>query len=228
MSSILITRSGDEAGVYADIARARNIEVLFEPMLNIEALTGSQPDLSDYQSLVFTSGHALEIFVAQSSQRTHKIFTVGDTTADKARAAGFTDVTSASGTADDLIALLNSGKPGRALYFCGEDIAHPIPGVDRHVLYKAHPVETLSGLCEEKLRQKEIAAALFFSVRGARAFAELIRRKGLESSVSGIKALCLSAAVLESVSVLQWLEIKAAATPDREGMKALLAATLDG
>lgn len=224
---VLITRSKGDAGDYARLIEDCGYEVIFSPMLAVEALDTALPDLSDYSSLVFTSGHAVDIFARLSPERSKNVFTVGDVTAAKARDAGFGTVTSASGAADDLIALLHARGEKQALYLRGETIAHPLPDVDEHILYRAEAADDFSDLCEEKIRAHEIRAALFFSVRGAEIFAGLIRRKGLESYVSGIKALCLSAAVLESVSVLHGLESRAAATPDRAGMMALLAATLD-
>jgi uroporphyrinogen-III synthase len=225
--TILITRSEGDAEIYADIAEKHGYDIIIEPMLRIEAHDLSLPDLTAYQSLIFTSGHAVDIFAQTSPERSLTVFTVGDATADKARAAGFKNVFSAAGTVDDLIVMIKE-KAGRALYLRGYDIARELPNVDAHILYKAHPADGFSVLCEEKILANEIRAALFFSARGAENFTSLILQKGLESSVFGIKALCLSSAVLESLSVLQRLESKAAATPDRDGMMALLAATLDG
>lgn len=218
---VLITRSEDGAAPYADAIRARGGEAIVEPMLRIEHIAGL-PDISAYDALVFTSVHAVDSFAAQSPCRDAAVFTVGDTTADQARKAGFHNVTSASGDARDLAALLERTTPGRLLYLRGADVAQEFPGIDAHVVYKAHPVESFTEFTADALRGGKIRTVLFFSARGGAAFAALCRASGLEGTVSGIKALCISGAVLESVSVLPWCDTHIASHPGRAGMLALL------
>lgn len=217
----LITRSEEGAAVYADAIRARGGEAVIEPMLRIEHIP-SLPDLSVYDGLIFTSVHAVDSFAAQSPRRDVAVFTVGDTTADHAREAGFKNVTSASGDARDLARLLERDAAGRLLYLRGADVAQEFDGIDAHVVYKAHPVESFTEFCAGALRDGKIRTVLFFSARGGAAFAALCRQNGLEGAVSGIKALCISGAVLESVSVLPWKETHVAQHPSRDGMMALL------
>lgn len=224
---VLITRSADGADAYGDFITAQGHQVLYEPMLTIEALETPLPDLSSYQAIVFTSVHAVTLFAARSAVRDIPVLTVGDVTADAARAAGFEKVTSAGGTGDDLSALLDNNAQGRALYLRAADIARPLAGVDDHILYRAQPAADLSAASVAAIQAGEITDALFFSARGGQVFADLIRQKGLESTISGINALSLSDAVLESVSVLPWGECHRATHPDRAGMMALLTALLN-
>ena len=83
---VLITRSAEGADAYGDFITAQGHQVLYEPMLSIEALDVPLPDLSPYQALIFTSVHAVTIFAAQSDVRDIPVFTVGDVTAYAAQA----------------------------------------------------------------------------------------------------------------------------------------------
>jgi uroporphyrinogen-III synthase len=224
--TVLITRSADGAQTYGDFILARGYDVLYEPMLKIEAIDQALPDICGYDSLVFTSAHAIRFFCAQSQERDKRVFTVGDATAEVARESGFHRVLSAGGTAADLERLLAAQDAGRALYLRAADIAHPLSGVTDHVIYRACLAEDFSSACEQAIRAEQVMAALFFSARGARAFADIMGQKGLNSCVSGINSLCLSDEVLESVSVLPWQESRVAGRPDGEGMKRLLAGIL--
>ncbi len=218
---VLITRSEGNAAIYADSVRARGGEAVCEPMLRVES-AGAIPDLSGYDGLIFTSMHAVDAFAAQSDRRDIKIFTVGDSTADHARAAGFKNIRSASGDARDLAALLERDAPGKVLYLRGADVAQEFDGIDSCVVYKAHPVEKFTDSCALALAGNKISSVMFFSARGGAAFVECCRKGRLEGAVSGIKALCISEAVLESVSVLPWCATNVAHHPGRAGMLALL------
>lgn len=223
---VLITRSIGDAAQYAQAVQMRGGEAMCEPMLRIHH-TGTLPDISPYDALAFTSGHAVDAFAAQSARRDIPVFTVGDSTADQARAAGFHNVTSAGGDAADLRACLERAAPGRVLYLRGADVAQEFPVHDAHVVYTAHPVEKFTESCAHALQHGRIRTVLFFSARGGETFAGLCRASGLDSAVSGIKALCISGVVLESVSVLPWRDTYIAPHPGRAGMLALLDAHLD-
>lgn len=218
---VLITRSIGDAAPYADKVRARGWEAMMEPMLRIEPV-GILPDIAPYDALVFTSAHAVDAFAAQSPHRNIPVFTVGDSTADHARGAGFENVTSAAGDANDLKELLEREAPEKILYLRGDDVAQEFDGIDSAVVYKAHPVEKFTESCFDALRSGRIRNVMFFSARGGAAFVDLCRASGLEGAVSGIKALCISGAVLESVSVLPWSATRIAASPSRAAMLALL------
>lgn len=219
--TVILTLSGNPAACLDDV-RARGYDVLVEPMLTITPSVDALPDLSSVRSLVFTSMHAVDIFAGQSTRRDFSVFTVGDATAARACAAGFSDVRSASGAVDDLEQLVAPEDKSGFLYLRGKDIARALSGVKSHVIYAAHPVEQFTALCVQRIANGDIKAAAFFSARGGETFARLARENGLEGPVSGIKALCLSEAVLESVSILPWQETRVAARPDRLSLLALL------
>jgi uroporphyrinogen-III synthase len=74
-------------------------------------------------------------------------------------------------------------------------------GIDlrRVVLYRSHPVETLSEDVVDGLKRGDIDGALLLSPRTARAFARLVQRYGLVTQVKGLVCYCLSKAIAEAV-----------------------------
>lgn len=79
---------------------------MIQPLLTIQPLPQPEPDLAPFTALVFTSRNGVAAFSALTARRDRPVFTVGDATAEAARAAGFTDVLSADGAIGDLAALL--------------------------------------------------------------------------------------------------------------------------
>ncbi len=219
--AVILTQSGD-TGPYDAAIRARGSDPLLQPILSIIHSDAPLPDLTRFNALVFTSVHAVDVFAGQSARRDLRVYTVGDTTAARARAAGFADVHSASGDARDLEKLIADVNKNHLLYLCGADIARSFAGVTAHIAYAAHPVESLDPSCRARIAQGGVESILFLSPRGGENFVRLVRAEGLETAVSGIKALCISPAVLESVSILPWAKTAVAARPDRDAMLALL------
>lgn len=68
-------------------------------------------DLGDVGGLAFTSRNGVAAFIARTARRDWPVFTVGDATAEAARAAGFAAVRSADGAIDDLVALIAAAWP---------------------------------------------------------------------------------------------------------------------
>lgn len=79
---------------------------MIQPLLAIRPLPQPAPDLTAFTALVFTSRNGVAAFSALTARRDRPVFTVGDATAEAARAAGFADVLSADGAIGDLAALL--------------------------------------------------------------------------------------------------------------------------
>ena len=225
--AFLITHSAGQPCPYTEFVQTHHAEAVYEPMLSPRPAGTALPDLSVYRSLVFTSAHAVKFFAAQTPRRDFQVFTVGDTTAAAAMAQGFEIIHSAAGDAHALQELLKVSDAGRTFYPRGQEIAHVLSGVDDHVVYRAVPGNDFSPAAQTVLVGGQVRAALFFSARGAQTFTRLVDEKGLKSALSGIKALCLSDAVLESLSVLPWQACHVSETPDRAGMLALLKGLVD-
>ena len=87
-----------------------------QPLLAIRPLSPALPDLGGFAALAFTSRNGVSAFADLTPWRDRPVFTVGEATAQAAREAGFSDVQSADGAVDDLVALIaREMQPGERL-----------------------------------------------------------------------------------------------------------------
>ena len=225
--TILITRPREDSGEMVEALEAKGYKVFSEPLLSIEALPVMWPEERRYHGLVLTSTNALRQ-IPRGAYRTFPVYTVGARTAQEARKAGFENVFSADGDGGALEKFLAAQMPPPdkpLLHLCGTEGAHlavPELTIERLPVYRADAAAAFSAGLLGLLDKNAIDAALFFSPRTAQAFARLIERAGRKDALSPIRALCISRAAAESLKSLPWWEIRAAASPDRESVLALL------
>src|SRR5947199_3346548 len=102
---LLVTRPEPDNARTAAALRANGHEVMLAPLLHIEAVTNVDLGGPSWAAILLTSANGARA-VADHPRRAELIalpvLTVGRSSADAARAAGFTDVTSADGDARDL------------------------------------------------------------------------------------------------------------------------------
>ena len=232
MRKIVVTRTGGDAEDYAAAIRVAGYLPLFEPLLDI-AFTDADMDAHPETPLIFTSSHGVQAFAARNAERAHPVYTVGDSTAKAALEAGFEKVESASGTVEDLVSLLiQKAKTGLRppIYVRGAEISRDLREILKKsgifigeiIAYKANPIEKLSIPLLKSMDNREIYAVMLFSGRGGAHFAALMEQYGRAVRLKQTKALCLSEAVLQSVSVLPFQQALVAGTPDRHGMLELI------
>lgn len=103
---VWVTRARPGADRTAERLTAMGWTPVIQPLLAIRSLPQPEPDLTPFTALVFTSRNGVAAFAALTPRRDRPVFTVGDATAEAARAAGFAVVLSADGAIGDLAALL--------------------------------------------------------------------------------------------------------------------------
>ncbi|MGB0719225.1 MAG: uroporphyrinogen-III synthase [Bdellovibrionales bacterium] len=239
---IVITRPEPDASDYALELSDAGFSVLIQPILAVRAVPVNVPDLSRYQGLLFTSAQGVRFLCHQTDRRDIAVYCVGKYTAQAAREAGFTDVHHTGGTGADLAGYVaaRDGAAGRSfLHIRGRDVAFSIAlslqerGVhcDEAIVYQAVAVQDFSPDFIDALGKNRIAAVTFFSKRTAQAFMDLIAQSDsqyrLGDCLADIKALSISAPVLECVRVVPWGGVYVSKTPDRGGMLALLREIID-
>ncbi len=130
---LLVTRPEPDAQRTASALRQGGHHVTVAPLLRIEPVAanlGSGP----WDGLVMTSANSCRASVQHPQRRQLldlPVFTVGRYSAETARALGFTDVSSAEGSAAELARLLKerfAGRERRLLYLAGEDRAADLAG----------------------------------------------------------------------------------------------------
>ena len=167
-------------------------------------------------SLVFTSANGVAAFAALTPDRALPVFTVGDATAEAARAAGFAAVRSAGGDIGRLAALLLA--EGRTI---GPLLAPGAlqPAGDLPALLRGR-VEAVALPVYEAVETRARApdafdAVLIHSPRAGRALAAL-------GPFPGRTALAISEAAAAPLREAGGLEVRIAATPDESALLAAL------
>lgn len=211
-----VTRAEPGATRTFDRLAELGFDPVLAPLLMIRSLPGPAPDLTDVTALAFTSGNGIAAFAALSPSRMLPVFTVGDATAEAARAAGFLSVQSAGGALADLAALLTVSARDRGLVLVpgalepAGDLPAMLAGqVRAQALPVYEAVET--GIAAPRA----FDAVLVHSARAARALGAVAHRPG------GV-AVVMSAAVAAALGEGSGLEIRIAATPDESALLAAL------
>src|SRR5438046_10587398 len=101
----LVTRPRAEAMVLAEALATRGIEAIVEPLLDILYRDEPAPDLAGVQAVLCTSANGVRALARRSGERGIALFAVGEATAARARAEGFSHIDSAGGDVDDLARL---------------------------------------------------------------------------------------------------------------------------
>lgn len=201
----LVTRPRAEAEGLAQALAERAIEALVEPLLDIHYRDGPAPDLAGIQAILCTSANGVRALARLSPERELQLLAVGDATAARARAQGFTRVESAGGNVEDLARLVRDRlrpENGRLCHVAGTEVAGDLAGmlrdqgfaVDRAVLYEARPAATFSAAAVRALGAGIVDFALFFSPRTAAIFLSLAERAELADALRTVTAVSISAA----------------------------------
>jgi len=228
----LVTRPAVDAEPVAAALRARGIETIVDPVLDIRPRRAVSVALDGVQAILATSANGVRSLAAATTRRDLPLFAVGEATAVRARDAGFADVAAADGDAASLAALVAARcKPsgGTLLHVAGSAVARDLAGlldphgfsVRRAVLYDAVESPALAEATVAALAGGAIAMVLFFSPRTARTFVMLARACGQGDSCARATAFCLSDAVAAEAAALAWRAVRVAAEPT---LAALLAA----
>src|SRR6516165_12285982 len=186
----LVTRPREEAQRLAAALAERGVGAVVEPMMEVRNRVAAPLDLASVQAILCTSANGVRALARATGERGLPLLVVGEATASRARAEGFTDVASADGAVADLVRLAAARlrpQNGRLLQVAGNVVAGDLVGalrahgfvIERRVLYEARPVERLSAPALSALRGRTIDFALFFSPRTAAIFVRLAGSAGV-------------------------------------------------
>ena len=164
--------------------------------------------------------------------KTLPLFAVGDRSAEAARRAGFSEVSSANGDIKDLVRLIVSrfaGAKAPLLYLAGEDrsgdllallATHGI-AAEMKVVYRT-VTEAFPPVLAAALESGDVDAVLHFSRRSADLFVAGARSAGVADPALDVQHLCLSAQVAEPLAGAG--RIIVAVRPEEAALLALLRA----
>lgn len=203
----LITRPQTDLEPFRSELEALGLHTLHDPVFDLVFMTPERPlTLDGVQALLMTSANGVRAFARVSKRRDVSVFAVGDSTAQQARDAGFSDVRSAGGDLDHLISLVSeqvNAEQGALFHPAASvragDLGQALTGrgfvYRRAVLYTARPAQALRPETIQLLRAGKISSLSFFSPRSAQTFITLAQHAGLMDSLCGCVAFCLSPAV---------------------------------
>ena len=229
----LVTRPREDSEAVAQELGRRGLDVMIEPLLDIEPVPEAVVDAAKAQAILVTSANGIRALAHLHADRSLPVWTVGDASARVARALGYSQVESAQGDVEslaELVAARVDPAAGVLLHAAGTVNAGDLAGrlgaqgceVRRQVLYRAMTASGLSLDLRVALEQGSIGLALFFSPRTAATFARLVLAAGLGDSLARITAYGLSANVAAELAGLTWAALRQATEPTQAALLAVL------
>jgi uroporphyrinogen-III synthase len=221
---VWVTRSAPGAFATADRLRDLGHETIVAPVLVVAPLD-VRLNLSGVAALAFTSANAVRAYAALTPRRDFPIWTVGVSTAQAARDAGFDRVTSGEGNVGDLGARLIVDLPRGAMVMhpCALELAGDLvsPLAAAGLGLRPTPIyQTIVAAVDQPilaaLTQADVV--LLHSPKGARALSHLLTAH--PTSIG--RALCLSPAVAQALGVGKIPTVASASLPNEAALLKLL------
>jgi uroporphyrinogen-III synthase len=230
-SFVLITRPEPGASETAARVASLGFASITAPVIRIEPTPAHLPAAASLGAVLVTSGNAVDAL--PQAYRAARLFAVGDATAERARAAGFAQVFSAAGDAEDLARFVvrqQSPKDGTLLLASGHMQGKALAAtlrkagyrVARRVVYAVRSTRDLAPVAVTALQAGHVRAALFFSGETARHFVRLVQRAGLAETLNGVEAISIGQPAAVALDALPWRGVRVAARPTQDEMLALL------
>jgi len=221
---ILVTRPAPDNALTAQKLRAMGHEPVLLPLTELAVTDEPLPARAEVTALALTSANAVRALAARgelADLMALPVFTVGDRTAEAARAAGFGRVESAAGTLDDLVALMTRhGVRGTVLYPAARQRAGELDGVGgvQGAIVATVAVYEMRAVREADAARLDPApeAALFYSARAAALFCRLEGVDRFEGP-----CLCLSPRVAKVLQDAGYENIRVAPAPNEAALLAL-------
>ncbi len=225
--SILITRPlADAPGAAARIAQL-GYQPVVAPMLRVTQRAPAKIP-PRVQAILVTSGNALPSLASSAIP----LLAVGDGTASRARAQGFSTVHSAGRDADALCSLaVQVARPeaGPLLLASGagrgEKLAADLRArgfrVLRRVCYAAYPVHRFPPEAAACLASGDLHAVLFLSAETAAAFVRLLPPE-FYRALESVAALAIGNAAVDVLETLDWRRVCRARNPTLDDVLALI------
>jgi uroporphyrinogen-III synthase len=225
----LVTRPRAAAQSLAAALARRGIGAIIAPLVEIRDRPEMTLDLAGVQAVLCTSANGVRALARISAERRLPLFAVGEATAARARAEGFSAVTAADGDVDALARLAMARlrpQDGRLVHAAGSEVAGDLAealrrqGFDiaRETLYEARPSGALDPAALQALRAGSVDFALFFSPRTGAIFARLAAAAAVAECCGSIAALSISAAADAELGPLPWRERRVAARPTQTAL----------
>lgn len=225
--NLLLIRPKAQADAMAEALRSRGHRIHLAPLLRVDRLQFDDRILQAASAIIITSANAASAL--EVLDPAVRIFAVGPDTASAAKAAGFSNITAASGTASSLIDTVGGrwrAEDGPLAYASGRhvsvDVARALAlkgySCRRVEVYATSRARQLTEATVGLLRRGQIDAVLFMSVRTADAFAGLVASAEISECCRTARSLSLSAKIARRLGHLPWIQSPSAGSPTRDGI----------
>jgi uroporphyrinogen-III synthase len=231
---LLVTRPQEDGERTAAALRARGHAARVAPRLGIEAVAAALGP-GPFAAVVTTSTNAARAVAPHprlGELRGLPLYTVGQRSAEAARAAGFSTVHSADGDVRDLVSLVARKQSATAplLYLAGEERTADLTAelgrrglaVRTVVVYRALAAERFPPTAEQAIAAGELDGVLHFSRRSAAAFINCAGAADLGERALRLTHYCLSAQVAAPLADAGAATIRLAQRPEEEALLALI------
>jgi uroporphyrinogen-III synthase len=233
MTTVLVTRPEPQAELTALSLREAGYTTILAPSITLRALpdVATQVATLNHQvdGVMATSQFAIQILDSNGLNRDLPLYVTGTALAQLARDYGFTTVHAAEGNAQSLLRWMMARselKTHQLAVVHGNNIAvdlvTPLADagfrVHRQALYQSRAARVLPPEVIAALKEGAVDMVLFYSAFTARCFMTLAEQYGVESCLSRITALAVSAAVLEALPAPLWKRREVSASPAIEDM----------
>ncbi len=229
---LLVTRPEPDGERTAAQLRARGHDVLLAPLLRIEAIADADLGIGPWAAVLLTSANGAR--AAATHRRRNELLAlpalaVGGSSAEAARAAGFTNVSSADGDGGDLARLAAArfaGNDRPLLYLAGEDRARDLVADTGHLLvhttvvYRAVKAAAFSPAARAALEAGRLDGVLHFSRRSVENYLECAAE--LAGPALAPVHFCLSARAAEPLKAAGAAQVRVAARPEEAALLALV------
>ncbi len=225
---MLVTRPEPGCGVTAARLAQAGHRPIRAPFLTVRPYRVRLPPAAALQAVIAASGNATAL---PPSYRALPLLAVGDATAARAGAAGFSTVHSAGGDAAALAVLasrLLAPEHGPVLLATGRGQGMKLVAalrrsgftVHRRAVYAAAAVHRFPPAVADAMANG-LDAALFFSAETARAFARLLPY-ALRDHLRRTAAVAIGVPAADALCHLPWRELRVALHPTQDEVLALL------
>lgn len=227
---VLVTRPEPEASRTAAQLVTLGFEPLVLPLTATAAVHDQTLPAGYFDAVAITSSNALRHASTQllAALGTKPCLTVGDRTAEQARAAGFGSVVSAKGDADALARLVldQTGPAARIAYLCGVvrrlEFESAVAGSSGRTVvpietYDMQRVDYGEPDLEKALGQESVDAVLVYSAESADALSRLSASATAAHRLAGALFCCLSARVAAALT-MKSSRIRIAERPEQQAL----------
>ena len=227
---LLVTRPEPDNERTAAALRAAGHDVVLAPLLHIEAVPNADLGVPPFAGVLITSANGARALAGHPRRAeclALPVLAVGRSSAEAARLAGFSDVTSADGDAADLARLAVARFAGTALpllYLAGEDRSGELalPGLTLRIVvaYRAAKAHAFPSPVLADLRQGTLDGVLHFSRRSVETYLDCSR--GIFDAALKPVHYCLSARAAEPLKAAGAASILVAERPDEVSLLTLV------